>query len=69
MKNKKNTAAKDTKDKNDYLGCLGEFNAEDRICLKYCAISLRCAIESNIYLQSEILEEMYSTETATMNNQ
>ena len=46
----------------DYLGCLGDFNAEDRVCVKYCALNLRCAIESNHHIRSEILEELLYSE-------
>jgi len=45
----------------DDLGCLGDFNSEDRMCFKFCALSLRCAIESSYHIRAEILEElMYS---------
>ena len=47
---------------NDYLGCLGDFNAEDRVCVKYCALNLRCAVESSHHIRSEIMEELFYSE-------
>jgi hypothetical protein len=43
----------------DFLGCMEEFNVQDRMCMKHCALSLRCAIESQHHIRSEILEEMF----------
>ena len=58
MKKKKASAIEEM---NDLVGCIGEFNAEDRVCTSLCALRLRCAIESKYSLQAEILEElMYS---------
>ena len=54
---------------NDDLGCLGEFNTEDRMCFKFCALSLRCAIESNHHIRAEILEELMYSETFSEKNQ
>lgn len=53
----------------DDFGCLGEFNSEDRMCIKFCALSLRCAIESNHDIQAEILEELMYSETFSEKNQ
>lgn len=46
----------------DYLGCLGHFNARDKMCFRHCALSLRCAIDSNYFVQAEIMEEMIFSE-------
>ncbi len=46
----------------DYLGCLGHFNPRDKMCFKLCALSLRCAIDSNYIVQEEIMEEMIFSE-------
>jgi len=54
---------------NDELGCLGDFNAEDRMCFKFCALSLRCAIESNHHIRAEILEDLIYSETFSEKNQ
>ena len=42
----------------DHLGCFGEFNIEDPICKKFCALSLRCIIERNQNVRMEMLEDM-----------
>jgi hypothetical protein len=39
----------------DQVGCIGEFDSTDDICIKYCALNLRCAIE---HYQNERLEVM-----------
>jgi hypothetical protein len=53
----------------DGLGCLGDFNPEDRMCFKFCALSLRCAIESNHHIQAEILDDLMYSETFSEKNQ
>ena len=53
----------------DDLGCLGDFNPEDRMCFKYCALSLRCAIESDHQIRAEILEDLIYSETFSEKNQ
>ena len=45
-----------------YVGCFGEFNPEDRICSKHCALCLRCAIESDQVTRMEILEDLLYSE-------
>jgi hypothetical protein len=44
----------------DYIGCFGNFNVEDKICRKYCVLNLRCAIEREQNSRIEILEDMLS---------
>ena len=44
----------------DHLGCLGNFNIEDPLCKKLCALSLRCAIDSDKNTQLELLEDLMS---------
>jgi len=46
-----------------HIGCFGEFNPEDRICRTYCALCLRCAIESDQATRMEILEDLLFSET------
>ena len=53
----------------DDLGCLGDYNAEDRMCFKFCALSLRCAIESNHHIRAEILEDLMYSETFSEKSQ
>jgi len=45
---------------NGHLGCLGNFNNQDPICRKLCALSLRCAIDSEKNTQMEFLEDLIS---------
>ncbi len=47
----------------DHLGCFGNFNIEDPICKKLCALRLRCAIDHNKNTRMELLEDLiYSSE-------
>ena len=42
----------------DHLGCFGDFDVRDPVCKKFCALSLRCAIETNQEEQFEFLEDI-----------
>ncbi len=53
----------------DDLGCLGDYNSEDRMCFKFCALRLRCAIESSHHIRAEILEELMYSETFSEKSQ
>jgi hypothetical protein len=44
----------------DHLGCLGNFNIQDPLCQKLCALSLRCAIEREKNTRLELLEDLIS---------
>ncbi len=44
----------------DHLGCFGDFNIEDPVCKKFCALSLRCIIERDQNVRMEILEDLVS---------
>ena len=44
----------------DHLDCLGNFNIEDPLCKKLCALSLRCAIDSDKNTRLELLEDLMS---------
>jgi hypothetical protein len=68
MKQKKSVTAEAPKPKDD-IGCLGDYNPEDRMCFKICALRLRCAIESSHHIRAEILEELLYSETFSENNQ
>ena len=46
----------------NHLGCFGRFNIEDRICRKFCILSLRCAIEHDYSSRMEILEELLASD-------
>ena len=43
-----------------YVGCFGNFRKKDPICLRQCALNLRCAIEYDQNERFEILEELVS---------
>jgi hypothetical protein len=46
----------------DHLGCFGNFSLDDPICKKFCAINLRCAIESEQNARIEILQDLISSD-------
>jgi hypothetical protein len=46
----------------DHLGCFGNFNIEDLICKKFCALSLRCAIDRDRDIRLELIEDLMSTD-------
>ena len=46
----------------NHLGCFGNFDRQDPICKKYCALSLRCAIEQDQNARMEILEDLISAD-------
>ncbi len=41
-----------------HLGCFSEFNREDPICSKLCALRLSCVIERNTNARMELFEEL-----------
>lgn len=43
-----------------HLGCFGDFDITDPICKQFCALNLRCAIESDQNARMEILEDLIS---------
>lgn len=45
----------------NHLGCFGNFNIDDPICKKLCALRLRCAIDCNKNIQMELLEDLISS--------
>jgi len=45
----------------DRLDCMGEFNSEDDICRKQCALRLRCAIEHNQKARLELIEDIVAS--------
>lgn len=47
---------------NDHVGCFANFNFTDPVCKKYCALNVRCAIESDQKERMEILEDLVSTD-------
>jgi hypothetical protein len=49
------------KELDPYLECYGSYSAEDHVCRKGCALSLRCAIEKDHHAQMELLEDLMSS--------
>jgi len=47
---------------NESLDCFGDFNKNNRLCYKYCILSIRCAIEQEQNLRSALLEELVASE-------
>ncbi|OQY57855.1 MAG: hypothetical protein B6245_14890 [Desulfobacteraceae bacterium 4572_88] len=47
---------------NDHLGCFGDFNLDDPVCRKFCALKLSCVIERDEREQLEFLEDIVSLE-------
>jgi hypothetical protein len=45
----------------DHLGCFGDFESKDPICKKFCALNIRCAIDSNQNNLMEFLEDLVSS--------
>ena len=46
----------------NHLGCFGEFQKEDPICMHYCALNIRCIIEQDQKTRIEIIEDMETSE-------
>jgi len=44
------------------LSCFGEFDLEDRICKRYCALRIRCAVEKDQNTRMDLLEDVISPE-------
>ena len=43
------------------LDCFGNFDPHDTICLKWCQLSIRCAITKNQYQELEVMEDFFDT--------
>lgn len=44
------------------MGCFGGYRPDDPVCLRRCALNLRCAIERDQNERFEILEELVSSD-------
>lgn len=53
----------------DVVECYGRFDIRARICRKYCALRLRCAIEQSEQLRSEQLEDLMNSYEISTNIQ
>ena len=47
---------------NSLKGCFGDYNTEDTICTKMCALRLRCTIEHNQNMRMELIEDLVSSD-------
>ena len=45
----------------DQIGCIGDFDATDDICMKHCALKLRCAIEYHQNQRLEVIEDIVAS--------
>ena len=46
------------KDSIDMPDCFGEFNKKNKLCIKYCSISIRCCIMRSRNPKIDILEKL-----------
>ena len=47
-----------------HVGCFGRFDIADPICIRHCAIKIRCVIERDQNTQFEVIEDLFSAEDA-----
>ena len=50
----------------EHLGCFGDFDSDKPICRRFCALSIRCAIENDQNARMELLEELVSFDQVVM---
>ncbi len=46
------------KDSLDMPDCFGEFDKENRLCFRYCAISIKCCVMQTKHPKVDILEKL-----------
>ena len=46
----------------DQIDCFGSFNKSNPLCAKHCALRIRCAIEQEQNLRTELIEELVASE-------
>jgi hypothetical protein len=46
----------------DQLDCFGDYSKSNRLCARYCALRLRCAIEQDQFRRMEIIEDLVAAE-------
>ena len=49
----------------DIVECFGRFDIQARICRKFCALRLRCAVEQSQQMRIEQLEDLMNSYEAT----
>jgi hypothetical protein len=45
--------------------CFSHFNRSDAICMKYCALNIRCALAKRQWFDLEMVEEYYPSVIST----
>lgn len=47
--------------------CFGGYDKHNPLCSNHCALRLRCAIEQDNTMRSELLEELFASEGTSVN--
>lgn len=47
--------------------CFGDYDKNNPLCSNHCALRLRCAIEQDNNMRSELLEELIDSEGTSVN--
>lgn len=48
---------------NEDSNCFGAYNTSDPLCVKHCVLRLRCAIEQDQNIRTEIIEELIGSDS------
>lgn len=48
---------------NDDSDCFGQYNNGNPLCAKHCVLRLRCAIEQDQNIRTEIIEELIGSDS------
>jgi hypothetical protein len=46
----------------DHVDCFGSYNKNNPLCAKHCALRIRCAIEQDQNLRTELIDELVGFE-------
>jgi hypothetical protein len=46
----------------DHVDCFGTYNKNNPLCAKHCALRIRCAIEQDQNLRTELIDELVGFE-------
>ncbi len=52
--------------KNDHIGCIGNYNPQDWLCTKKCALAVKCIIEYKRKVELSQLEDIFGEEDVNM---
>ncbi len=53
----------------DLPDCFGEFDIQEKLCAKYCAVSLRCSAEQVHDMKNDILDRLLSFDASFLKPQ